>query len=108
MIIRNAANARSKLCASGAFRPVLLSRATQSRHSSDVVKSGRPFRLAVVGSGPAGFYSAYKVMTRVENAIVDMYEQLPAPFGLVRYGVAPDHPEVKVISLATIGRIAHG
>ena len=107
MIIRNAASARSKICVSGAFRPVLLLRTTQSRHSSDAVKSGRPFRLAVVGSGPAGFYSAYKVMTRVENAVVDMYEQLPAPFGLVRYGVAPDHPEVKVISLVTILSIEH-
>ena len=104
MIIRNAANVCRKLHTSlvlGAFRPVPLSQSSHSRHSSHVVKSGRPFRLAVVGSGPAGFYSAYKVMTRVENAVVDMYEQLPAPFGLVRYGVAPDHPEVKVSFLAT-------
>lgn len=52
--------------------------------------------MAVIGSGPAGFYTAYKVMTNIENAIVDMYEQLPVPYGLVRFGVAPDHPEVKV------------
>jgi adrenodoxin-NADP+ reductase len=52
--------------------------------------------MAVIGSGPAGFYTAYKVMERIENAKVDMYEQLPVPFGLVRFGVAPDHPEVKV------------
>ncbi|KAI4096315.1 MAG: hypothetical protein LQ344_001141 [Seirophora lacunosa] len=51
--------------------------------------------MAVLGSGPAGFYSVYKVMQGIDNAIVDMYEQLPVPFGLVRYGVAPDHPEVK-------------
>lgn len=58
-----------------------------------------PFRLAIVGSGPAGFYTAYRVMTRLPNAKVDMYETLPVPFGLVRYGVAPDHPEVKVSHL---------
>lgn len=52
--------------------------------------------MAVIGSGPAGFYTAYKVMANIENAIVDMYEHLPVPYGLVRFGVAPDHPEVKV------------
>ncbi|ORY63104.1 NADPH:adrenodoxin oxidoreductase [Pseudomassariella vexata] len=55
----------------------------------------RPFRMAVVGSGPAGFYTAYRVMSRIRQAKVDMYEALPVPFGLVRFGVAPDHPEVK-------------
>ena len=53
--------------------------------------------MAVIGSGPAGFYTAYKVMSMIENAVVDMYEHLPVPYGLVRYGVAPDHPEVKVL-----------
>ena len=52
--------------------------------------------MAVIGSGPAGFYTAYKVKSSIENATVDMYESLPVPFGLVRFGVAPDHPEVKV------------
>jgi NADPH-dependent glutamate synthase beta subunit-like oxidoreductase len=69
---------------------------TPRRFNQHVVRSRRPFRLAIIGSGPAGFYSAYKVMSRIEDAIVDMYEQLPVPFGLVRFGVAPDHPEVKV------------
>jgi adrenodoxin-NADP+ reductase len=59
-------------------------------------QDGRPFRMAVIGSGPAGFYTAYKVMSKIENSVVDMYEHLPVPFGLVRFGVAPDHPEVKV------------
>jgi hypothetical protein len=59
-------------------------------------KNGRPFRMAVIGSGPAGFYTSYKVMSKIENSVVDMYEHLPIPFGLVRFGVAPDHPEVKV------------
>ncbi|KAI9880111.1 MAG: NADPH-adrenodoxin reductase [Pleopsidium flavum] len=51
--------------------------------------------MAVIGSGPAGFYTAYKVMSKIEHAVVDMYEHLPVPYGLVRFGVAPDHPEVK-------------
>ena len=68
----------------------------QSRQYSQVVQNERPFRVAVVGSGPAGFYAAYRLLSKVENASVDMYEKLPVPFGLARYGVAPDHPEVKV------------
>lgn len=66
------------------------------RAVSHVAQDGRPFRMAVVGSGPAGFYTAYKVMSNIKNARIDMYEYLPVPFGLVRFGVAPDHPEVKV------------
>ncbi|CAI2163059.1 11382_t:CDS:2 [Funneliformis geosporum] len=54
-----------------------------------------PFRLAIIGSGPAGFYTAYRVLKDHPSTLVDMYESLPIPFGLVRYGVAPDHPEVK-------------
>jgi adrenodoxin-NADP+ reductase len=51
--------------------------------------------VAIVGSGPAGFYTAHKVMRDIPGTKIDMYEQLPVPFGLVRFGVAPDHPEVK-------------
>ncbi|KAF8857936.1 NADPH:adrenodoxin oxidoreductase-like protein [Acephala macrosclerotiorum] len=68
-----------------------LRRYTAKPHPQD----SRPFRMAVIGSGPAGFYTAYKVMSKIENSVVDMYEHLPVPFGLVRFGVAPDHPEVK-------------
>lgn len=64
------------------------------RHYS--VQTNRPFRVAIVGSGPAGFYAAHRLLAKAENAVVDMYEKLPVPFGLARYGVAPDHPEVKV------------
>ena len=53
-------------------------------------------RIAVVGSGPAGFYAASRVMQQHTDVAIDMYERLPVPYGLVRYGVAPDHPEVKV------------
>ena len=55
--------------------------------------------MAVIGSGPAGFYTAYKVLSKIEGSVIDMYEQLPVPYGLVRFGVAPDHPEVKVSTL---------
>jgi NADPH-dependent 2,4-dienoyl-CoA reductase/sulfur reductase-like enzyme len=52
--------------------------------------------VCVVGSGPAGFYTAEKVLRRFAKAKVDIVERLPTPFGLVRSGVAPDHPETKV------------
>ncbi|XP_074649516.1 NADPH:adrenodoxin oxidoreductase, mitochondrial-like [Tubulanus polymorphus] len=51
--------------------------------------------VAVVGSGPAGFYTAQQILKGNKNIFVDIYEKLPVPFGLVRFGVAPDHPEVK-------------
>jgi adrenodoxin-NADP+ reductase len=74
----------------------LASQFTSKRFNSDVSQSERPVRVAVVGSGPAGFYATYRLLAKQQNAIVDMYEKLPVPFGLARYGVAPDHPEVKV------------
>lgn len=83
-----------------AWRPARFSLrcAALQRHASSLAprSADTPFRLAVVGSGPAGFYTAYRVMNKVPNVQVDMYEALPVPFGLVRHGVAPDHPEVKV------------
>ncbi|KAF0304231.1 NADPH:adrenodoxin oxidoreductase, mitochondrial [Amphibalanus amphitrite] len=51
--------------------------------------------VAIVGAGPAGFYTAQQIIKRTPGCRVDLFERLPAPFGLVRYGVAPDHPEVK-------------
>ncbi|KAF9184652.1 NADPH-adrenodoxin reductase, partial [Haplosporangium sp. Z 11] len=58
-------------------------------------RASRPFRLAVIGSGPGGFYTAHRVLKHIPQASVDMFEALPVPHGLVRFGVAPDHPEVK-------------
>ena len=52
---------------------------------------------AIIGSGPAGFYTAQRILKHLPEAKVDMYESLPVPYGLIRYGVAPDHPEVKVL-----------
>lgn len=51
-------------------------------------------KVAVVGSGPAGFYTTQKLLHH-PDVKVDIYEKLPVPFGLVRYGVAPDHADVK-------------
>jgi len=56
----------------------------------------RALRAAVVGSGPAGFYAAAALLAR--GAEVDLIERLPTPWGLVRFGVAPDHPEIKAVS----------
>jgi adrenodoxin-NADP+ reductase len=62
---------------------------------STTTTARKPLRVAIIGSGPAGFYTAYRLMNKVQDAVIDMYEQLPVPYGLVRFGVAPDHPEVK-------------
>ncbi len=55
-------------------------------------------RVAVVGSGPAGFYAADKLLTADPPLAVDMIDRLPTPWGLVRLGVAPDHPNIKAVS----------
>ena len=60
----------------------------------------RQLRLAVVGSGPAGFYAAGALLSADPRAEVDMIERLPTPWGLVRLGVAPDHPKLKTVSRA--------
>ena len=59
-----------------------------------------PLRVAVVGSGPAGFYAAAALLAAEPPARVDMIERLPTPWGLVRLGVAPDHPKLKEVSRA--------
>ncbi len=55
-------------------------------------------RVAVVGSGPAGFYAAAALLASGERVEVDVIERLPTPWGLVRLGVAPDHPNIKAVS----------
>lgn len=60
--------------------------------------STAPLRVAVVGSGPAGFYTAGHLLAADPPAEVDMFERLPTPWGLVRLGVAPDHPNIKAVS----------
>lgn len=55
-------------------------------------------RIAIVGAGPAGIYAADILLDRVPTAAIDLFEKLPAPYGLVRYGVAPDHPRIRKIT----------
>ncbi|MFF3559345.1 FAD-dependent oxidoreductase [Streptomyces sp. NPDC002574] len=61
----------------------------------------RPIRIAIVGAGPAGIYAADALLksesAREPGVSVDLFERMPAPFGLIRYGVAPDHPRIKGI-----------
>ena len=64
--------------------------------------SEHPLRVAIVGSGPAGFYAAghlLKAKSHPDLCVqVDMFDRLPTPWGLVRAGVAPDHPNIKAVS----------
>jgi ferredoxin--NADP+ reductase len=58
----------------------------------------RPLRVAIVGSGPSGFYAAAPLQKCGHSVTIDMYDRLPAPYGLVRGGVAPDHPKIRSVS----------
>lgn len=65
----------------------------------------RPYHVAIVGSGPSGFFAAASLLKAADTSdeidvAVDMLEMLPTPWGLVRSGVAPDHPKIKSISKA--------
>ena len=59
-----------------------------------------PLRVAIVGSGPAGFYAAGQLLGKKAQHVadVDVFDRLPTPWGLVRAGVAPDHPNIKAVS----------
>src|SRR3954465_3739739 len=61
-------------------------------------------RAAVVGSGPSGCYTAQSLVQLNSEVLVDVFDRLPCPFGLVRYGVAPDHEKIRSIS-ATLQRV---
>jgi ferredoxin/flavodoxin---NADP+ reductase len=59
----------------------------------------RPGRIAIIGAGPAGFYTAEALLKQKQLALtIDLYNRLPTPFGLVREGVAPDHQEIKAVT----------
>ena len=71
-----------------------------------VSEAARPLRVAVIGAGPAGIYTAdiltksEEVRTGAVEVAIDIFDRYPAPFGLIRYGVAPDHPRIKGIITA--------
>src|SRR5438132_889747 len=58
----------------------------------------KPLRVAIVGSGPSGFYAAEALLHQNDCPVeVDMFDRLPTPYGLVRGGVAPDHQKIKSV-----------
>jgi ferredoxin--NADP+ reductase len=64
-----------------------------------VAESGGPGpRVAIIGAGPAGFYAAEHLLQRAPGVEIDIFDRLPTPFGLVRYGVAPDHQKIKSVT----------
>jgi ferredoxin/flavodoxin---NADP+ reductase len=57
-----------------------------------------PLRVAVIGAGPAGFYACEHILKHEATTEVDLFDRLPTPYGLVRGGVAPDHPKIKSVT----------
>jgi len=83
-----------------------------AKTNEDVVtdNSVTTLRVAIVGAGPAGIFAADLLLKaeRDFDVSIDLFEQLPAPYGLVRYGVAPDHPRIKGIVNALRGVLDEG
>ena len=66
--------------------------------SYSIGTASRPLNVAIIGSGPSGFYAAEHLLKQENITIeVDMFERLPTPYGLVRAGVAPDHQQIKSV-----------
>jgi ferredoxin/flavodoxin---NADP+ reductase len=67
-----------------------------------------PLRATIIGAGPSGFYAAAQLLAAAEPVFsVDLYDRLPTPYGLVRAGVAPDHPKIKSVTRAYDKTAAH-
>lgn len=60
--------------------------------------SNRSLRVAIVGAGASGIYAAEALLKQDISVVINIFESLPAPYGLVRYGVAPDHPKIKSVT----------
>ncbi len=68
----------------------------------------RPLRVAIIGAGPAGYYAADHLLRQDGLTVsVDMFDRLPTPYGLVRFGVAPDHQKIKTVTAAFDKVAAH-
>ena len=68
---------------------------------SQIGTASQPLRVAIIGSGPAAFYAVEHLLKQSELLVeADMFDRLPTPFGLVRYGVAPDHLKIKTVTRA--------
>ena len=75
---------------------------------SDPAGADRPLRVAIVGAGPAGYYTADHLLRQEQRVVeVDMIDRLPTPYGLVRAGVAPDHQKIKSVTAAFDKIAAH-
>ncbi|HET6947011.1 MAG TPA: FAD-dependent oxidoreductase [bacterium] len=75
---------------------------------SQIGTEAHPLRVAVIGAGPTGFYAAEQLLGRKDLVVdVDMYDRLPTPYGLVRYGVAPDHQKIKSVTAVFDRTAAH-
>lgn len=91
---------RATATLSALFSPLRRGRA---RTEGSRMRPSHRYHIAVVGSGPSGFFTAASLLTAADGSegfevAVDMVEMLPTPWGLVRSGVAPDHPKIKSIS----------
>ena len=80
------------------FRPMAYKPSRRAASTDVGQQSGDGRRVCIVGSGPAGCYAAAALLERVPAVAVDIVERLCTPFGLIRFGVAPDHPEMKVMA----------
>lgn len=66
--------------------------------TENIGSESNPLRVAVIGSGPSGFYAAEELLKQEQrHVLVDMFDRLPTPYGLVRGGVAPDHQKIKSV-----------
>jgi ferredoxin--NADP+ reductase len=66
---------------------------------SEIGTATQPLRVAIIGSGPSGFYAADHLLRQKDLTVeIDMFDKLPTPFGLVRGGVAPDHQKIKSVT----------
>lgn len=73
----------------------ILPRLRLVHYLSSTTTATTPRHIAIVGSGPSACYTAKYIAQQAHCCRIDLIERLPTPYGLVRYGVAPDHPEVK-------------
>jgi ferredoxin--NADP+ reductase len=75
---------------------------------SKVGSEAHPLRVAIIGAGPTGFYTADYLLRQEDLAVeIDMFDRLPTPYGLVRYGVAPDHQKIKSVTKVFDRTAAH-
>ncbi|MGE7157085.1 FAD-dependent oxidoreductase [Methylorubrum rhodesianum] len=71
------------------------------------ISADKRLKVAVVGGGPSGFYAAEALLAAERPIEVDLIERLPTPYGLVRFGVAPDHPKLKSVCSTFAAIAAH-